>query len=839
MTMNTAPRPYLLPPNVIEHFYRGGERIAALRGHPAPSASDGPLRRPEEWLGSTVERWGTDGSGLTELGALGPLQELIAADPQTWLGAAHVARWGSSPALLVKLLDAGERLPVHVHPDRRFARTHLDCPFGKTEAWVVLDVPTGGGTAFVGTTRPVRREEWAELVDDQAVDTMIELLRPLRIDVGDGVLVPASTPHCLDAGVFVVELQEPTDFSILLEWDGFDVDGPADGHLGLGFTTALDAVRTDALDTAAVDGLVRRAALPHAEAHPLLPLAADPYFRAWAVEAAGRTRHRAGRVLDRGCHQRRRHPALGRRQLGARQRRRPRGAPRDRSADIRRRRRWYLRRRCPATGARCSRTCRGSCAVSRDLLVGIDVGTTRVKVVVVDLAGVEVAAAAVDTPWVVDGHAVEMDANVLVDAVRTVIVGGLEQCGGGDRVVGLGVTGIAESGVLLDRHGEPAAPIIAWHDQRGDVELIAKELPDLVARTGVRFDPLATIFKLPELLRRGAGVRWLNVAEWVVHSLGGAQQAEMSLSGRTGLCDLHTATWWPDALEFLGVDRSFLPGDPVFGVAGAGSASFTPIAGAHLVVAGHDHQVAAYVAGAVEPGCLFESLGTADAIAITVPAPVGAATVLATADIGATIGRTVVADRLMAMMGVRTGQILERISRLLDVGDRAARRALSERAIERAPDPDLAVELADGMVTIRGIGDDTDGAALWAAAVAATGTRTAEVIEQYAALYGPPTDVVVGGGWLNDPTIAAAVRRRFPTARRSRFGEPGAVGAACLAGISAGILDGPFAAAPCTRRKLMTMSIATTPVLEARGWSRRSARSTRCRAPTSSSTPEL
>ena len=434
--------------------------------------------------------------------------------------------------------------------------------------------------------------------------------------------------------------------------------------------------------------------------------------------------------------------------------------------------------------------------MSRDLLVGIDVGTTRVKVVVVDLAGVEVAAAAVDTPWVVDGHAVEMDASVLVDAVRTVIVGGLEQCGGGDRVVGLGVTGIAESGVLLDRHGEPAAPIIAWHDQRGDVELIAKELPDLVARTGVRFDPLATIFKLPELLRRGAGVRWLNVAEWVVHSLGGAQQAEMSLSGRTGLCDLHTATWWPDALEFLGVDRSFLPGDPVFGVAGAGRASFTPIAGAHLVVAGHDHQVAAYVAGAVEPGCLFESLGTADAIAITVPAPVGAATVLATADIGATIGRTVVADRLMAMMGVRTGQILERISRLLDVGDRAARRALSERAIERAPDPDLAVELADGMVTIRGIGDDTDGAALWAAAVAATGTRTAEVIEQYAALYGPPTGVVVGGGWLNDPTIAAAVRRRFPTARRSRFGEPGAVGAACLAGISAGILDGPFADAP-------------------------------------------
>ena len=86
----------------------------------------------------------------------------------------------------------------------------------------------------------------------------------------------------------------------------------------------------------------------------------------------------------------------------------------------------------------------------------------------------------------------------------------------------------------------PATPIVAWYDQRGDVELIAKELPELVARTGVRFDPVATIFKLPELLRRGDAARWLNLAEWVVRQLGGDEVAEMSLAGRTGLCDLHT-----------------------------------------------------------------------------------------------------------------------------------------------------------------------------------------------------------------------------------------------------------------------------------------------------------
>jgi hypothetical protein len=66
------------------------------------------------------------------------------------------------------------------------------------------------------------------------------------------------------------------------------------------------------------------------------------------------------------------------------------------------------------------------------------------------------------------------------------------------------------------------------------------------------------------------------------------------------------------------------------------------------------------------------------------------------------------------------------------------------------------------------------------------------VVELYAKIFGPATGVVVGGGWLNDPTIETAIGRRFPTARRSRFGEPGAVGAACVAGIAAGVLDGPF-----------------------------------------------
>ena len=277
--MSLAPLP--LPPNVFDHFYLGGARIAALRGLPT---GEPPIKRPEEWLGSTVARWGSDGVGITDLGDGRLLPDLIAADPVAWLGTDHVTRWGASPALLVKLLDAGQRLPVHAHPTRAFAARHLDCPFGKSEAWAVIDTPAGGGTVYVGANRPVSRDEWAGLVADQDTSRMLDLLNPLTVHPGDGVFVPGGTPHAIDAGLFLIELQEPTDFSILLEWRGFDLDGPADGHVGLGFDVAVDAVRRDAFDTETVDEVVRRAS--EGQLRQVLPDLAEPYFRAWSVSTS-------------------------------------------------------------------------------------------------------------------------------------------------------------------------------------------------------------------------------------------------------------------------------------------------------------------------------------------------------------------------------------------------------------------------------------------------------------------------------------------------------------------------------------------------------------------------
>jgi len=273
-------KPTLLPVNQFDHFYRGGDRIGALRHGPG-----GP-QRPEEWLGSTTARFGSAPQGWSALADGRLLIEAIDADPQAWLGAEHITRYGTSIEVLVKLLDLDQRLPVHLHPNREFARTHLGLAHGKTEAWYVLDAPEGAQVG-VGFTEAMPRELVAAWVADGDSDALLASLRTRTVRPGDAMLVPAGLPHTVERGVFVLELQEPTDLSILLEWQDFAVDGTKDGHLDLGFDTALQAVDYTGVSDADLDRLVlAREEIEGAGLRSIMPREADGYFRAQRCDAS-------------------------------------------------------------------------------------------------------------------------------------------------------------------------------------------------------------------------------------------------------------------------------------------------------------------------------------------------------------------------------------------------------------------------------------------------------------------------------------------------------------------------------------------------------------------------
>lgn len=210
----------------------------------------------------------------------GPLvRDAIAADPEFWLGAEHLRRWGDDARMLVKLLDAGQRLPVHAHPHDAFAAEHLGRAHGKAEAWYILQ----GGSAHVGLQRDVSEAELASLVEDQDVDALLGLLHGVQVEPGDVVWVPPGELHAIGAGVFLLELQQPEDLSILLEWQGFELDGERDGHLDLGFDVALAAVNRRVRSPEELASLVRTAPARGS----VFPPAADEYFRLERVPVAG------------------------------------------------------------------------------------------------------------------------------------------------------------------------------------------------------------------------------------------------------------------------------------------------------------------------------------------------------------------------------------------------------------------------------------------------------------------------------------------------------------------------------------------------------------------------
>jgi sugar (pentulose or hexulose) kinase len=435
------------------------------------------------------------------------------------------------------------------------------------------------------------------------------------------------------------------------------------------------------------------------------------------------------------------------------------------------------------------------------LLVGIDVGTTLCKAAVVRAAdGTELAHGAARTPWTVVPTGAELAPERLLDAAVAATAAALEQAPGGP-VAGVGVTSMAETGVLLDRNGRPVAPAIAWHDARGEAEA-ARLAADLgagrfSARTGLPVRPLFSIVKYAWLRANhpqvAGAVRWLGVAEWVVHGLGGEQVAELSLASRTGLLDLERRAWWDEARAWAGAPPGLLAdlvqaGSPA-GRAGGGR--LRRLAGATLTVAGHDHLSASVGAGATRPGDLFDSSGTAEALIRAVPPPVAPQDVSRLVAAQVTVGWHVLPGRYALLGASRAGLALRRILGLLGVDDQG--REELDRAAATVPPGSGGLAVRDvfgDRSTIEGIGADPSPALVWRAALEAVAERAVELRAQIESVAGPSRRLVLAGGWARNPAARSVKRAMLGPFDWPQVTQAGARGAALLAGIAAGRFAG-------------------------------------------------
>jgi mannose-6-phosphate isomerase len=231
-------RPERVRPTRVHRFYRGGALIDRLRGEPGLDNE-----YPEDWIGSVVaaNNPGRDEpfAGLSRLESGTFLREEIRKHPELW----------GTPNLLVKLLDPVERLPVHAHPDRDFALRELGADYGKTEAWIVVDTRAPQAEVWLGLRESVSRGQYREWIDEQNTDALLESLNSLTVRTGDVIFVPAGVPHAIGAGALLVEVQEPSDLSIICEWQGFPI-APENTHLGLGWDRAITALKLEAYEPA-------------------------------------------------------------------------------------------------------------------------------------------------------------------------------------------------------------------------------------------------------------------------------------------------------------------------------------------------------------------------------------------------------------------------------------------------------------------------------------------------------------------------------------------------------------------------------------------------------------
>ena len=256
-TLKLSEQPLQLTSTRVWRTYSGGKVLEEWQGRPDPRDGD----RPEEWIASVTKARnnrsdGPANEGLSQVSLAGEatalLKELIDAEPEAFLGAAHVRKYGTNTAVLVKALDSRSRLAIQVHPDRAFARDVFHSAFGKTEAWYVL-----GGRAIDGEPpyllfgfKPgVTREQWKELFDKQDIPGMVDCLHRIPLVPGETLLIEGGVPHAIGSGCFLLEIQEPTDYTIRVERTTPEGKPIADElcHQGLGFEKIFDCFHYEAL----------------------------------------------------------------------------------------------------------------------------------------------------------------------------------------------------------------------------------------------------------------------------------------------------------------------------------------------------------------------------------------------------------------------------------------------------------------------------------------------------------------------------------------------------------------------------------------------------------------
>jgi len=254
-------------------------------------------------------------------------------------------------------------------------------------------------------------------------------------------------------------------------------------------------------------------------------------------------------------------------------------------------------------------------------VLGIDVGTTAVKAVLLDQDGAlgPVASARYSLNAGGEGR-FEQDPEEMLGAIAQAV----QQAAAGQPVCGIGLSTQGAALLVLDEANQPLRPIVSWMDHRA-----AAEKQELLDRFGDSFFAARTGMPRPGC--NVPALLWLNrhepdvmarvrrvslVEDWLGLWLTGEGCSDPTNAIITGMMNLDTLDWDAELLAAVGVDAALLPpmrraGDALGGLRPEAAARLGLAAGIPVAAAGHDQHMAGLGAGLVEPGMSMLSTGTA------------------------------------------------------------------------------------------------------------------------------------------------------------------------------------------------------------------------------------
>ena len=149
------------------------------------------------------------------------LTDLIEEYKGDLVGGHVYAKFNNMFPLLIKFIDAKEKLSIQVHPDDELARERHNS-FGKTEMWYVVDADDGA-SLISGFNKPTNKAEYLEKFNS---GKLMDLLNNESAKKDDVFFLPAGRVHTIGQGLLIAEIQQTSDITYrIYDFDRVDKEG--------------------------------------------------------------------------------------------------------------------------------------------------------------------------------------------------------------------------------------------------------------------------------------------------------------------------------------------------------------------------------------------------------------------------------------------------------------------------------------------------------------------------------------------------------------------------------------------------------------------------------------